>query len=567
MVAVSPFQSCAERPLKGILATSILMLGLLAAWQPAMAGPAPLRDAPVVWYADDMNPIPVPKDNEQPLLKSEYSATISRPIARAFNPVRWIQGGGTALVVNSLGEVPNSTFFTNRMGLRSLSVEELTTGPGADGPDLSEPWTIIGAKMGGVSMGFRIKDASGQVWLLKFDPPDHPGQSIRAGVVSNLIVNACGYHTPVDRLVIFDREHLQVGEGASIRAVRGVGGDLQLTEANLDSVLQATNSFFAGQYHALASKFLSGKPVGVVRAKGKRKDDPNDTVPHEMRRDWRGLRIICSWINHIDMKDANSLAMYIGEPGEGYVKRYLIDFASTLGTSGAESFAKFGFEHGLDFQATTRRIFTFGLSHDDWQEIAWPEHLSEVGFWSSERFDPTKWRSISPQSSFANCDDHDAYWATKIISSFTDEDLRILVEQGHYQDERSVDWITTHLTARRDIIARTWFDRLAPLDFFVHGEDALTGHDLGAERGVYPDTTPQYRWRVRPVDAERSGDDWSAWTDASTLAMDPTSGLAACSDDQPFLAISWQVNRGDQWQGPVTVYLASRSGRIVAVDR
>ena len=78
------------------------------------------------------------------------------------------------------------------------------------------------AKTEGVTAGFRIRDGQGQVWLLKFDHPDRPGQSIRAGVVSNLLFHALGYNTPVDRLVIFDREQLRVGEGAGLRTVQYV---------------------------------------------------------------------------------------------------------------------------------------------------------------------------------------------------------------------------------------------------------------------------------------------------------------------------------------------------------
>jgi len=94
-----------------------------------------------------------------------------------------------------------------------MDVAEVATGPGqAEGPDRSSAWTIIGAKTAGVTPGFRIRDGRGDVWLLKFDPPHHPGMTIRSGVVTNLIFHALGYNVPIDRLVVFDLEDLQVDE-------------------------------------------------------------------------------------------------------------------------------------------------------------------------------------------------------------------------------------------------------------------------------------------------------------------------------------------------------------------
>jgi hypothetical protein len=565
MTAASRYRCCARRCAQGAVVVAALTAAAVACAQP------PLADAPVIWYAGDDRPIPVPAEYDPELIVTEIDATISQPIARNLDPVRWLAGVPAAADVNALDEVLESTWFTNRMGLHRLSAAELATGPGAEGPDRSGPWEIIGAKTGGVTAGFRIRDARGQVWLLKFDHPDRPGQSIRAGVVSNLILHACGYNTPVDRLVSFDREQLRVGAGASLRTIRGLGGDLRLTEANLDSVLQATNSVFGGRYHCLASRFLQGIPLGPITHHGTRPDDPNDTVPHEDRRVWRALKVFCAWIDHVDMKIQNSLAMYVGEPGQGHVEHYLIDFATTLGASGAEPFAKFGYEYGIDLWATTRRLTTLGLTVDDWQQIAWPEHLSEVGYFSADRFEPQRWQPISPHAAMARLTDRDGYWAAKIVSAFTDTDLRVILEQGRYQDPRAVDYLVEHLGRRRDLIARHCFDRVAPLDYFRVDADALVGRDLGAERGIYPGLAASYQWRCRPVRADRSSDrDWSPWTAAAQPSV-PLVRLDAMAGAPPpghrFLAVQWRLRRGEQRQGPLTVYLRGGDRRPVAVDR
>jgi hypothetical protein len=216
-----------------------------------------------------------------------------------------------------------------------------------------------------------------------------------------------------------------------------------------------------------------------------------------------------------------------------------------------------------------RRLFTVGLSRDTWQQIQWPDHLDEVGYFSADRFDPLAWRPISPHAAMANLDDRDGYWAAKIVAAFTDADLRILVEQGRYQDPRAVDYLVEHLGRRRDIIARTWFDQIAPLDFFQLADGRLVGHDLGVERGVYPAEAAGYRWRWRPVRANRgSAADWSEPRRTGAVALDVADlAPATAFEDHGFLAVQWQVQRDDGWQDPVTVYLDRTARRVVAVDR
>ena len=54
--------------------------------------------------------------------------------------------------VNTLDEVPNSSWFTNRHGVRRLTIPELIIGPNTlDGPDTSVPWRIFRSKIGGLT--------------------------------------------------------------------------------------------------------------------------------------------------------------------------------------------------------------------------------------------------------------------------------------------------------------------------------------------------------------------------------------------------------------------------------
>src|SRR3984957_12794159 len=73
-----------------------------------------------------------------------------------------------SLGVNTLGEVPNSSWFTNR-DISSLSIEALKKG-GREHGGPRPPYTVVAAKTEGVSTGFRIRDARGLLSFVKDGP-------------------------------------------------------------------------------------------------------------------------------------------------------------------------------------------------------------------------------------------------------------------------------------------------------------------------------------------------------------------------------------------------------------
>ncbi|MCA9729787.1 MAG: hypothetical protein KC729_19040, partial [Candidatus Eisenbacteria bacterium] len=280
----------------------------------------PLRDEAVVWYDLDQNSIAEPVEREPDLHWDAIKDTFILPPRRFLNPVLFVRRIGTAFGgdhvktapnVNAVGEVPNSSWFTNRIGLFSMSPEEAAAGAagiggaGESGPDRSGPWTVVSAKTQGVTPGFNIRDARGDTYLIKFDPPGELGSSSCAGVVSGRIFWAAGYNVPVDATVSFRREDLVLGDGVQIKLKDG--SRRPMTEADLDDILGRVDRLPDGRWFAISSKFLSGKPVGPFNYYGTRADDPNDRIPHEDRRELRGLEVFCAWLNHYDTKQLNTL--------------------------------------------------------------------------------------------------------------------------------------------------------------------------------------------------------------------------------------------------------------------
>src|SRR6476646_8474747 len=79
--------------------------------------------------------------------------------------------------VNTVDEVADSSWFTNRAGHRPLTAEEVFRGPDTDNGPASGTWTVTSSKSDGVTPGFTVKDSSGQRWFLKFDPPGYRGMA------------------------------------------------------------------------------------------------------------------------------------------------------------------------------------------------------------------------------------------------------------------------------------------------------------------------------------------------------------------------------------------------------
>jgi len=399
------------------------------------------------------------------------------------------------------------------------------------------------------------------------------GMTTGAGVISNRILHSSGYNVPEDVVVQFDPSRLTLSEGVKLKLPDGT--KRLMTDEDLAAIVEQVEKLDDGTIHAIASRYLSGRPIGPFNYVGRRRDDPNDRIDHRRRRELRGLRLFAAWINHFDVKQHNSLDMFVGDEQAGYVRHYLIDFASTLGAAANGPTPRYGYEFTVDLPAVAGRALALGLHDDAWRYLVLPDQLLEIGYFESERFDGLEFKSLQPNSAFADMTARDGYWAAKIISAFTDEHLRAIVEQAAYHSSDAAEYMSRTLAERRDKIARQLFDLVPPLDFFEIRESKIIFHDLGAERNIYPGLNQTYRTRVTLVD--RSGDnlEWSEWDEQATteVSLSPEvvvgSGTEGSVDiDQfPYLAIEAAVNRGSGWSDSVTAYFVRRDGRVVRIER
>ena len=68
-----------------------------------------------------------------------------------------------AAAVNTLGEVPDNEWYTNRHYRRRMSIDELVRGPGNSAPpSMKLQWRVVAAKNEGITPGFTIVDGDGR---------------------------------------------------------------------------------------------------------------------------------------------------------------------------------------------------------------------------------------------------------------------------------------------------------------------------------------------------------------------------------------------------------------------
>jgi hypothetical protein len=158
--------------------TPLLALGLAGAFVLSDAA----RAGSAKFFSDD----PITRDPEtqdaarvQPIPISEQFDFVENAFLNAGDntPVR-------ALNVNTVDEVPDSSWFTNRAGTAQWSVADAAKGPDMGAGPAPGPWTIVAAKTEGITPGMTIRDTAGDVYFVKFDPPSNPEMASGAEVIS-----------------------------------------------------------------------------------------------------------------------------------------------------------------------------------------------------------------------------------------------------------------------------------------------------------------------------------------------------------------------------------------------
>jgi hypothetical protein len=380
--------------------------------------------------------------------------------------------------VNTIDEVPDSSWFTNRLLAHAVTLDAAADGPAAGRGPAPGPWTVIAGKEAGVAPGFTIADSSGERWFVSFDAHEYPEAATVAIMVANRIFWTLGYWQIDNVLTRVHPEHVLVGDTATVRPPSGKTRRMRRTD--LDAVWRRAHRSADGTFRAVAARHVPGRPLGGFRFHGTRPDDPNDIVPHEHRRELRALKVFGAWTNLVDMKAGNTLDVLVADGDRALVRHYLQDVGSTFGT-GALAPREFdeGWEHLYEPDVLWRRLASLGFVLRPWQTVEYDD-VPTVGRFEGVVFNPTAWRPRVPTAALRHAQADDLFWAARRVAAFSDALIRGIVRVGGYSDPDAERLLADVLIQRRDKIAAAYLPAVNPVVNLALSDDAELTFDNAA---------------------------------------------------------------------------------------
>jgi len=480
----------------------------------------PLR-APL-WRDSDLDPVSVPCPADAPEASRGPNGCAPRPYQssliwdgtdsvafRQLSTAFRLERRGEAIDVNSLDEVPDSAWFTNRLGVRPVSIDELRLGAcrpeqlldPAAAPDGS--WVIDSGKKGGSVDGFRVVVPGKGQYLLK--ATDGMERVAAADLIGIAIYHAVGFDGPCDQTVRVRPALLTLRPNLQYKLA--FDNVHPFDQQMLAKVLAGTTAP-DGVPLMTASAWLPGYIIGPFRYDGLRADDPSDVIPHQDRRELRASRLLAAWINHFDTREGNTLDAWVsstaGAPAAspGYVRHYHIDTSESLSSDawGQDELARrIGHAYVIDWGRMSGDFVTLGAWRRPWDDLRPVQNHPLFGYFDADHFTPELWRNQFPNEAFDRMTERDGAWMARILARFTPEMVRALVALGQFTNPDDAAYLTRVLEGRLHKILERYLTRLAPFaDLRVDGprRDQLCGVDLAALRGLRPAARFQFDARL-----------------------------------------------------------------------
>jgi hypothetical protein len=458
--------------------------------EPTPKDPAHVACAPAVYVS--------------PLAWDGIDNSIFRPLSGVFA----VRASSESANVNSMDEVPDSAWFTNRIGIHPMTVEEFSRGACNEAQLLNdtedappESWVIDKGKENGSSPGFRVKIPGKGKYMLKSDAPVAERPSA-ASVVGAASYYAAGFNFSCEQVVYVKRSTLKLTPGLTV--TDNTERTRPFDQAALDRVLDGATK--KGEYLRFqASAWLEGRVIGPFRYESTRDDDPNDTIPHEDRRELRGGRLLAAWLDHFDAREQNSMDVWVAsdpkapDSSPGYVRHYYLDTSDSLGSTwdwdGISR--RLGHSYVLDWGDIGRDFVTLGIPSRPWDRAQFAPGYEMFSYFSTRDFVPEDWVNEYPNPAFSRMTERDGAWMARILARFTPELVGALARIGRFSDPKHTPYLAQVLEGRLEAILARYLLRLSPLaDAHVERGDRLCAEDLAATRRLRPDGDFRYEARL-----------------------------------------------------------------------
>jgi hypothetical protein len=533
----------------------------------------PLKDP--MWVDQDKRPFTEePEEYYSSFLWDGADQMAFRPFAKLWK----LNLADEAMNVNAMDEVPDSSWFTNRIGRRTVGLEEVRRGP-CSGPPLDPtkgPWTVVGAKPNGANPGFPIKAADGRRYMLKYDGVVQGPRATTADTVVSKIYHAAGFDVPCNEVVFFDRSILQIDPEAMSRDA--AGNKVPMTDKDLDTIFSKAVRLPDGRYRSSASLFLSGKPIGPFRYEETRGDDPNDVIPHQERRELRGAYVLAGWVNHFDAREQNSLDMFVDAPGDngGYVQHNYLDFGDCFGSIWEPPMMgrRIGYSHYFAADHIFIDLLTFGTIKRPWDTNRFSVTKKVFGYYQIDNFVPDEYRPGYPNPAMLRMTEHDGAWMARVIARMTPAHIKSMIEGARLQDKVVHDELVRVVLGRRMKVLARYLSRLSALTdpevkMSATGRPELCMDDLGITAGVFPAMGRRYGARAFLGNTATKQEIAQIRTTPKVCVDLPVVG-GASQDSPRYLMVDMYALSGSQPAVPARVHLYHLGGtnyKVVGLER
>ena len=440
----------------------------------------------------------------EPYVTSLYWDGADNLIFRPLSDTLAVRTSGESVNVNSLDEVPDSSWFTNRIEL--VTVDRLKRGAckpeqildGDAFPDGS--WVIDKGKLDGSTPGFRVIVPGKGKYMLKIEETDdQPERQSAAATIGAAAFWAAGYNTECQQVVYVRPSLLKLTPGLRSRA--NFEPERAFDQKRLDQLMKKS-VMRAGRYRMSASAWMPGYGIGPYRYEGTRKDDPNDVIPHEDRRDLRGMRVLAAWLGRTDGREANSFDSWLAddpkkpESSPGVVVHYAFDVSEVLGGdwpwAPVEIGTRLGNSYLIDWGDLARDFVTLGASVRPWEDLKPIKGHEMFGYYELDHFEPEHWKNEYPNIAWSRMTERDAAWMARILAHFTPEMVHTLAVMGDFSDPAQTAYIEHVMEGRLEKVLERWLTRLSPIgDVRIEG-DKLCGVDMAELRGLRAPSSFRY---------------------------------------------------------------------------